>query len=306
MTYSTNRLSVACSALLLVAWAARPDPLEQVRSSQHTVAIYATVIDKAGHLVTDLSAQDFEIRDNGRPVTITVFDKSGGSIAIALLVDVGLPMHREFLNIRQGVRYFVNALSANDRLAIGSFGREMAISPLLTSDKGVLSRVIDEELWPGPGGWSVWPACRAAISRLSDVKGRRALVVVTDGRQRLRGALLGTPLGRLQAEIDRRRQEVEGRIREGEYLFYPVVVEGLFGSGGDLSEAAQESGGHQIDVHSRGDVTAGFGRLADELHSQYAIGFSPAALDGKRHRLEIVTKRPGLIVRARRSYFARP
>jgi hypothetical protein len=44
--------------------------------------------------------------------------------------------------------------------------------------------------------------------------------------------------------------------------------------------------------------------IVDELHQQYVLGFKPAALDGKLHRLDVKVKRPGVIVRARRTYLA--
>ena len=46
--------------------------------------------------------------------------------------------------------------------------------------------------------------------------------------------------------------------------------------------------------------------MADELHRQYAMGFSPEKLDGKTHKLEVRVKRPGMMARARRSYVATP
>jgi hypothetical protein len=49
-----------------------------------------------------------------------------------------------------------------------------------------------------------------------------------------------------------------------------------------------------------------FTRVAQELHSQYVLGFSPAVLDGKVHKLEVRVKRAGMTVRGRRSYVAAP
>ena len=49
------------------------------------------------------------------------------------------------------------------------------------------------------------------------------------------------------------------------------------------------------------DLSATFARVADELHRQYAMGFSPEKLDGKTHKLEVRVNRPGMTARARSS-----
>ena len=54
------------------------------------------------------------------------------------------------------------------------------------------------------------------------------------------------------------------------------------------------------------DLAPTFTRVAQELRSQYLIGFAPAALDGKVHKLEVKVAKPGMTVRARRSYLAAP
>ena len=52
------------------------------------------------------------------------------------------------------------------------------------------------------------------------------------------------------------------------------------------------------------DLKETFIRVADELHSQYTLGFEPARLDDKTHLLEVRVKPPGTHVVARRSYLA--
>ena len=73
-----------------------------------------------------------------------------------------------------------------------------------------------------------------------------------------------------------------------------------------LSKLAAESGGGYFELESTDDLGATFTRVADELHRQYAMGFSPEKLDGKTHKLEVRVKRPGMTARARRSYVATP
>jgi hypothetical protein len=73
-----------------------------------------------------------------------------------------------------------------------------------------------------------------------------------------------------------------------------------------LAKIAAESGGGYFELDSTDDLGATFARVADELHRQYAMGFSPEKLDGKTHKLEVRVKRTGMTARARRSYVATP
>ena len=73
-----------------------------------------------------------------------------------------------------------------------------------------------------------------------------------------------------------------------------------------LAKIAAESGGGYFELESTDDLGATFARVADELHRQYAMGFSPEKLDGKTHKLEVRVKRPGMTARARKSYVATP
>jgi len=73
-----------------------------------------------------------------------------------------------------------------------------------------------------------------------------------------------------------------------------------------LSKLAAESGGGYFELESTDDLGSTFARVADELHRQYAMGFSPEKLDGKTHKLEVRVKKPGMTARARKSYVATP
>ena len=73
-----------------------------------------------------------------------------------------------------------------------------------------------------------------------------------------------------------------------------------------LKKIAAESGGGYFELKEGADLSSTFTRVAQELHSQYIIGFSPGSLDGKLHTLHVRVRRPGMTARARKSYIASP
>jgi Ca-activated chloride channel family protein len=73
-----------------------------------------------------------------------------------------------------------------------------------------------------------------------------------------------------------------------------------------LKKLAEETGGGFYELKKTDELGSTFTRVAQELHSQYVLGFSPEKLDGKVHKLEVRVKRTGMTARARRSYVAAP
>ena len=73
-----------------------------------------------------------------------------------------------------------------------------------------------------------------------------------------------------------------------------------------LRSVAEETGGGYFELTKKDDLGPTFTRVAQELHSQYVLGFSPESLDGKVHKLDVKVKRAGLTVRGRKSYVAAP
>jgi Ca-activated chloride channel family protein len=68
-------------------------------------------------------------------------------------------------------------------------------------------------------------------------------------------------------------------------------------------DIAKDTGGGHV-VPARGELPATLGEIAEELRRQYLLGFTPAKMDGKEHRLVVRVKRPGATVRARTSFIA--
>ena len=71
-----------------------------------------------------------------------------------------------------------------------------------------------------------------------------------------------------------------------------------------LARVAEESGGGYIEIRFGEDLVSAFASVADELHSQYLLGFAPPKRDGKTHKIDLRVKQPGLKVRGQKSYLA--
>jgi len=176
---------------------------------------------------------------------------------------------------------------------IGSFGEEVAISPHLSGDKALLTRVLEEELWPG-GGTPMWSAALAAMRSLEGEPGRRVLLILTDGADN------GQAMG-----FEGSQANVERRAIDEEFMVYAIGIEGT-GLEPGLKFLADDTGSGYFDLRADDDLATTFGRVAEELRHQYVLGFSPATLDGKRHRLEVKLSDNRLKARSRRYYLATP
>jgi hypothetical protein len=86
-------------------------------------------------------------------------------------------------------------------------------------------------------------------------------------------------------------------------MIYSVGLEGP-GMTNGLQQLADDTGGGRFELKRAADLTKTFGQVAEELHHQYAIGFTPVALDGTVHQLVVRVLKPGMTARARKSYAA--
>ena len=71
-----------------------------------------------------------------------------------------------------------------------------------------------------------------------------------------------------------------------------------------MKELADDGGGGYFELHGTDDLTSTFARVADELHHQYLLAFTPADLDGKKHDLTVRVRQSNMTVRARKNYVA--
>lgn len=296
---------------------------EQVfRSALKAVAVYVTVSDNEGHLVPDLSKDDFEVFDNGKKQEITLFDNGVQPITLVMMLDRSGSMVGNFSLVRSAAEQFVGLLLPGDRARIGSFANRVQLDPReFTSSQHDLLQILRTELQE-PGPTPLWNAVNVGITALLHQEGRRVVLVFTDGVDR--------PMGSNNISY----HDVEKNAEQEDVMIFAVGLAtrqfggggGRRGSGGGigglgsgvlrpppeepkvdsgLPKIATATGGGYFELKSTNNLGETFRRIADELHRQYALAFIPQKIDGKTHKLEVRLKNPNLVARARKTYVAR-
>ncbi|MDA1305876.1 MAG: VWA domain-containing protein [Acidobacteria bacterium] len=268
------------------------------RAGTRTVPIYATVTDANGRLVPDLVRGDFEIYDNGRLQELTLFENTAQPISVVVMLDTSgsMTMHLDLL--KQAATQFVIRLLPSDQARVGSFNdrNKILISPAaFTSDRDELMRALREDLQFG-NPTALWDATDRSMDALADVAGRRVVLVFTDGGDN---------------DSARNQKHVLTRAQAEEVMIYAIGLraqvrgQGVTRPDPGLRRVADDTGGGYFELQRTDELNATFTRVVQELHSQYLLGFTPQALDGKVHTLEVRLTRPGLTTRARKSYVAK-
>lgn len=314
-------LRAMIAAALLGASVAAAGDQQTFRSTSQTVAIYATVRDAEGRLIGDLTRDDFEVYDEGKREPLGVFESSVQPISVVMLLDRSASMRMNFRLVEVAAGEFVKALLPADKARIGSFASRIQLDPReFTSDRGELLTILRTELQPA-GPTPLWNAVSVGVTALRHQEGRRVILVFTDGVDSpMGGRSVGYSEATRAAQMDNVMVYAIGLARERFIRGGPTTLGGTIragpgASGGKperviekpdsgLPRIAAETGGGYFELIRGTDLPSTFAKVADELHRQYALGFQASKLDGKNHRLEVKVKRPGLTVRARRSYFA--
>src|SRR5262245_1904213 len=107
------------SAMLLTLVSAAQQPT--FKSGARIVPSYVTVTDKTNRLVTDLTRDDFEILDNGRPQELTIFDNDARPISVVVMLDTSISMTHRLKDLYSGAEQFLLRLLPHDRAVVGAF-----------------------------------------------------------------------------------------------------------------------------------------------------------------------------------------
>jgi Ca-activated chloride channel family protein len=266
------------------------------RTGTRTVALYATVTDAQKRLVPDLAQDDFQIYDNDKLQTIDLFVNEVQPITVVVMLDTSASMTGNLKLLEQAAEQFLMRMLPKDKGLVGAFNDKIEFYPsTFTNDRDRLIRSLRELDFGNPT--RLYDAIAASMDRLDKIDGRRVVLVFTDGEDTGSRTNDGSVLDQA------RREEV---------MIYAVGLRSDYFNGArqvrskpdsGLKRLAEETGGGYFELDKTSDLAPTFTRVAQELHSQYVLGFTPAQLDGRIHRVAVKAK-SGMMVRARRSYLA--
>ena len=264
-------------------------PQSTFRSSVNTVPVFVTAVRSNGALVGDLAADDFEVRDNGVKQFVNVFESGQQAITIAILMDESASMRAIQSTTTSAAAAFIRELGPADRATVGVFSRSVRIHGDLTSEHDRLNAWLAVRS-PVMAGTALWDAVNAGMSALEGETRRRVVLVLTDGDDN-------------SSEVDP-REVVMHATRDGVMVYAVSIRSSDSRPSRPLRDLSVATGGAFIDLQNHESLVTVFRRVADELHNQYLLGFSPSSLDGRTHSLTVKAKRRGVSVRARSSYYA--
>jgi len=269
------------------------------KSGTRIVPVIATVVDGEGRLVPNLDQDQFQIFDNGKLQQISFFQDEVRPFTAVVMLDFSASMTANLDRLKEAAEQFLIRMLPQDKAQVGAFSDKIQFSGTFTSDRDDLIGSLGDLQFGNPT--RLYDATYQSIDMLKKVDGRRVVVVFTDGDDT--DSKLGSG-------------DVLKSAADHETMIYAIGLESTFFIGPGraqrthpdrvLRKFADETGGGYFELKKTDELAPTFTRVVEELHSQYTLGFTPAMLDGKEHKLELKMKQPGLIGRARKSYVASP
>ncbi len=289
-------LTLVLPLALVISLAAPAAAQPTFRAGVKIVPLYVTVTDADKRLVPDLVSEDFAILEDNKPRKVELFQSESLPITVVVMLDTSGSMTLAIDEVKAGAEQFLLRLLPTDKGMVGAFNDKIQFtSSAFTNDRDSLVSSLKELDFGYPT--RLFDAIDASMEQLKGIEGRKVVLVFTDGEDT--ASRLGNG-----AVVDRAR--AEGVMIYG--IGLRTQVPGMPASRPDrgLKRLADETGGGYFELKSNTELTSTFTRVAQELHSQYVLGFSPERLDGKVHKLDVRVKKPGMTARSRKSYVASP
>src|SRR5574341_43922 len=315
------------------------DENDVVRVDTTLVTVPVSVLDRQGRFIPNLKQEDFTLLENGEQQTIAYFEPAEKPFTVALLLDTSASTHFHLDEIKQAAIAFAKQLRPQDRVLVVTFNSEVLLLTEATNDINLMVAAIEEYANTGTAT-RLYDAVDLTIQeRLNRLKGRKAIVLFTDGVD------TASQQATYQSTLD--------RVEELDALIYPIQYDtsdylqamqgagtvtvtttqrGPFGmtsrqtynvplNGGVplpgttkadydradqyLHSLADKTGGRLYQANDTKQLAEAFSRIAEELRRQYTLGYYPKSAniaDGERRQIRVRVRQPNLAVKARDSY----
>ncbi|MFN2444269.1 MAG: VWA domain-containing protein [Vicinamibacterales bacterium] len=264
------------------------------------VTFGVTVVDKKGHLVTDLTVDDFEIIEDGHRQSIEYFvrgdatDVEGATKHLGLMLDTSGSMHEDLKMARSAAIKFLNLLPDAEDITLVDFDEEVRTTRYPQRD---FARLIERIRRRKPDGWTaLYDALGVYLDGADQQNGRQILVLYTDGGDTRSALSFSDTLTLLKAS---------------DVTVYAVGLTDHAGSSKNelrmrLQQMAEITGGQAFFPNRLEDLDDSYAKVLAEINAQYHLGYGSANLarDGSWRKVDVKIKRPDVRVRTRKGYFA--
>jgi VWFA-related protein len=273
------------------------------RAGVDIVSLNVTVTDAATHYITDLEESDFLVFEDGIKQNVTFFSRRQSPIALSLLLDSSASMEEHLPVLQTAASNFVHKLKSNDIAQVIDFDSRVEIRQGFTGNQAELDTAITQ-LAAG-GSTSLHNAIYIALKELRKVRAvneedvrRQALIVFSDGEDT--SSLVSF-------------DEVLDLAKRSETSIYTIALRGADVQAKGFREAefvmrtlAQETGGRAFFPAKIDDLNGVYTQIADELASQYTLGYTSAnpRRDGAWRRIVVQLSRPNVTPRTKKGYYA--
>ncbi len=295
-------MRVALSLLVALGVSVQPPAVvpsqRPFKSGIELTSINATVTDKDGRLITGLGRDAFEVFEDGVRQEVTQFTNERVPIGLGVLLDISDSMYgRRIADARTAVdRFFFSLLDDSDEFFLVAFNHKPRVLTGWTHAHDEVTHALDT-LRPS-GGTSIYDAVVESIPIVDHrTRARAALVIISDGADTASTATL---------------RDVRASLLRSDAFVYAIAIDSpdpqpinTRVNAEALREITNESGGRTEIVQRSDDLDAATARIAEELNSQYMLGYTSShGADGKFHSIRVRVAGAEYRVRARNGYVA--
>lgn len=300
------RPAVVCVSLVIAATtaAAQQEKPTLFRANVDVVSLNVTVVDPQNRYVTNLTEQDFTVFEDGAQQELTYFNRTNLPIALSLLIDTSASMENRMQLAQDAAIGFTRKLREQDLAQVVDFDSRVEVLQDFTNNAGDLERAI--RTTTAGGSTALHNALYISLKELAKIKPRtsddvrrRAIIVLSDGEDT---SSLVT------------YEEVLDLAKRSETAVYTIALQSRDSSQNKgfreaefiLRQFAQETGGRSFFPSRAEDLRDVYGQIADELSSQYSLGYASTNTrrDGGWRRIVVQVARPQATARTKRGYYA--
>ncbi len=286
-----------------IATAGEQEKPQVFRAGVEMVSLSVTVIDNQGRYVTDLAENDFNVFEDGARQELTFFNKTNLPIALSLLIDSSASMEQRMENAQEAAIGFARKIRAQDLAQVVDFDSRVEIKVGFTSKIDELESAIRST--SAGGSTALHNAVYISLKELAKVKAknpeeirRQSIIVLSDGEDT-------SSLVSFEEVLELAKRSETAIYTIGLQPRETTALRGFREAEFVLRQLAQETGGRSFFAQKVEDLKDVYGQIADELSSQYSMGYASKnpRRDGAFRRLVVQTNRPNTTARTKRGYY---